>query len=264
MALVTIESREAGVRILTLDDPDRRNAIGAQLRDELAAAVSAVAADRDARVLIVGGAGAAFCGGANLAELFGPPGRPQHELRADLTRTYDSFLAIRALRIPSIAAVHGAAVGAGANLALVCDLRMFGPAGYLDISFAQLGLHPGGGATWFLTQSLGPARAAELILRGGRIDADQALALGIANSVTEEPMDAALAAAADIGRLDPELAQAMRATAHLAVRGSLSEVLAVETRAQAASLSASPTALRPRRSRTNPTPGAEPDPHTES
>jgi enoyl-CoA hydratase len=252
MTLVAVERRDDGVWVLSLTDPDRRNAIGAQLRDELAAAVAAVDDDSEARVLIVAGQGVALCGGANLAELFGPPGRLEHELRTDLIRVYDSFLSIRSLTIPSIAVVHGAAVGAGANLAMACDLRMFGPAGYLDVSFAKLGLHPGGGATWFLTQALGPARAIELILRGGRISAERALELGIANSVTEDPLSAAYDAAVDISRLDPALARSMRATVQLAVRGSLAEVVDAEARAQAASMIRSPKALLPRISRSAP------------
>lgn len=252
MAKVDLDSRDDGVRLLTLTDPDRRNAIDTQLRDELAAAVTALAADDAARVLVVAGAGVAFCGGADLADLFGPPGRPQHVLRSDLVRVYDSFLSIRALSIPSIAVVQGAAVGAGVNLAMACDMRMFGPAGYLDVSFAALGIHPGGGATWFLTHALGPGRAIELILRGGRVTAELALEYGLANSVTDDPVHAALGLAGQISQLDPSLAASMRATVHQAVRAGLTEIVDAEARAQAASLLRNPAVLTPRRRSRNP------------
>ena len=148
-----------GVRILTLTDPDRRNAIGPQMRDELAAAVAEVAADPDARALVVAGAGSAFCAGADLPAVFGGPERPEAEIRRDLQRLYRSFLAVAELSIPTIAAVQGPAVGAGLNLAMCCDLRIAGPEAVFAATFTKLGLHPGGGCTYFLVRALGRQRA---------------------------------------------------------------------------------------------------------
>ena len=144
--LVSLTGDAAGVRTLTLNDHARRNAISAEMEPQLGAAVAAVAADAGARVLIVAGAGSAFCAGADLAATFGGADEPLAELRRRLLRLYDSFLAIARLEIPTIAAVQGAAVGAGVNLALACDLRIAGPQARFGITFSRLGLHPGGGA----------------------------------------------------------------------------------------------------------------------
>ena len=127
MSLVQLEEPADGIRLLRLNDPDRRNALTPQLQEDLRAAVDAVAADNGARVLVVTGNGTAFCAGADLSVTFGQASRPVRQLRADLMATYDSFLRVRRLTIPTIAAVQGPAVGAGANLALSCDVRIAGP-----------------------------------------------------------------------------------------------------------------------------------------
>ncbi|MEE3921364.1 enoyl-CoA hydratase-related protein [Micromonospora sp. BRA006-A] len=163
-------AQHRGCWTLTLNDPDRRNAIDAEMRDALGDAIAEVAADRHARTLVVTGAGTAFCAGADLPAMFGEPGRGVAEIRADLHRVYDSFLRVRALPIPTIAAVQGPAVGAGLNLALACDTRIVGPKAKLIASFTKLGLHPGGGCTWFLTRALGLERALRLLLDGGSVD----------------------------------------------------------------------------------------------
>jgi enoyl-CoA hydratase len=142
--LVLLGHGEPGVRTLTLNDHARRNAITPEMEPQLAAAVAAVAADADARVLIVTGTGSAFCAGADLAATFGQPADPLPVLRRRLLRLYDSFLAIARLEIPTIAAVQGPAIGAGVNLALACDVRIAGPRARFGITFSRLGLHPGG------------------------------------------------------------------------------------------------------------------------
>jgi enoyl-CoA hydratase len=247
---VLLTAHDDGLRLLTLDSPERRNAIDPELRDELAAAVQQVADDPEARALVVAGSGPAFCGGGDLAALFGPPGRPVQELRTDLIRVYDAFLSIQRLPIPSIAVVHGAAVGAGFNLAMACDLRVMSPDGYLDLSFARLGIHPGGGATWFLTQALGVPATLELLLRGGRVDADQAVASGLASCVVADPMAWAMQLAADICRLDHGLVGDIRATVRSAATDGLTATVDVEATRQARSLARRPELLQPRKSRT--------------
>ncbi|MBB4910891.1 enoyl-CoA hydratase-related protein [Actinophytocola algeriensis] len=179
MSLVRLEEPAPGVRLLRLDDPGRRNAISPALRDDLCAAVDAVAADGDARALVLTGNGTAFCAGADLTATFGDPGLPVHVLRDRLRATYDSFLRVRRLPIPTIAAVQGAAVGAGANLALCCDLRIAGPRARFGITFTRLGLHPGGGCTAFLVDALGPQRALAVLLDGATLSAAEAEAAGL-------------------------------------------------------------------------------------
>src|SRR5690606_12256883 len=121
MSLVELTS-DGHVRTITLNAPDRLNALDWPLLEELRAAVDAVKNDGDARALVVTGAGKAFCAGVNLESLFGDTGRPVEVLREHLMNVYSSFLGIRTLTTPTVAAVHGAAVGAGLNIALACDV----------------------------------------------------------------------------------------------------------------------------------------------
>ena len=222
-----------GVRILTLTDPDRRNAIGPQMRDELAAAVAEVAADPDARALVVAGAGSAFCAGADLPAVFGGPERPEAEIRRDLQRLYRSFLAVAELSIPTIAAVQGPAVGAGLNLAMCCDLRIAGPEAVFAATFTKLGLHPGGGCTYFLVRALGRQRALEVLLDGGSLTAEQAVARGLALRIEDDPLAAAVAQATRYAALDPELVRDIKRATQLAETAGFEASLEFESWAQA-------------------------------
>src|SRR5689334_10762642 len=169
MSLVLLDAHDDGVRVVTLNDPDRRNALSPQLQRELGDAVDTVAADADARVLVVTGNGPGFCAGADLPAVFGELDRDVADIRAGLRVVYSSFLRVRDLAIPTIAAVNGAAVGAGVNLAMACDIRLAAPQAKFGVTFSRLGIHPGGGCTWFLTQALGRQRALSLILDGGTL-----------------------------------------------------------------------------------------------
>lgn len=222
-----------GVRVLTLTDPDRRNAIGPRMRDELTAAVAAVAADPDARALVVAGAGSAFCAGADLPAVFGGPERPEAEIRRDLQRIYRSFLAVAELPIPTLAAVQGPAVGAGLNLAMCCDLRIAGPRAVFAATFTKLGLHPGGGCTYFLVRALGRQRALEVLLDGGSLTAEQAVARGLALRVEDDPLAAALAQAARYAELDPDLVRDIKRATQLADTEGFAATLEFESWAQA-------------------------------
>ena len=236
MALVDLTDGPAeGVRILTLNDAARRNALSPALQSELSAAVDAVRDDAAARVLIVAGNGPAFSAGADLPALFGNVDRDITEIRMGLHAVYDSFLRVRRLAIPTIAAVHGAAVGAGVNLAMSCDVRIAGPAARFGVTFAKLGLHPGGGCTYFLTHALGRQRALSLILDGGTIDADEALRLGLVLDVVDDPLVAATERAARWAAIEPALAKDIKRTVGIAERDDFDATLDFESWAQAAS-----------------------------
>ncbi|WP_223111344.1 MULTISPECIES: enoyl-CoA hydratase-related protein [Aeromicrobium] len=172
MPLVEL-GREDTVRTITLNAPDRLNALDWPLLQELRAAVESVAADDEARALVVTGAGKAFCSGANLESLFGDTSRPADVLREHLMNVYSSFLGIRSLSIPTIAAVQGAAVGAGLNIALACDVIIAGPQAGFGPTFSRIGLHPGGGCNQEVRRRRGavrPARVAELrVVGAGRV-----------------------------------------------------------------------------------------------
>ncbi len=253
MSVVHLTDGETeGVRILTLDDPARRNALSPVLQAELSRAAQAVAADRAARVLVVTGNGPAFCAGADLPAVFGPllgmggpspdgaaagTRPPIGDVRATLKATYDSFLWVRRLPIPTIAAVNGPAVGAGMNLALACDLRIAGPAAAFGVTFTKLGIHPGGGCTQFLVDTLGPQRALQVILDGGTITAEEARTAGLVLDVVDDPRAAALEMADRYARLDPRLVGDIKRAVGLAVTGDLDATVEFESWAQAASTS---------------------------
>ncbi|MDG4766105.1 enoyl-CoA hydratase [Solwaraspora sp. WMMD406] len=238
MQTVTVRTGEhPGVRLLTLDDPERRNAIGTVMKRELAEAVAGVAADRDARVLVVTGAGSAFCAGAHLDEIFGGPERDVNETRRELEDIYRSFLSVRQLDLLTIAAVHGPAVGAGLNLAFCCDLRIAGPQARFGATFTRMGLHPGGGCTYFLVDALGAQRATQILLDGAMLDATQARDLGLVLSIAEDPLAAAVSAANRYADLDPHLVRHITQSVRVAASAGLDASLQYEAWAQAASAS---------------------------
>lgn len=177
------------VALITVNDPDRRNAVTADMSAGLRAAVSAAEADPDVHAVVVTGAGKAFCAGADLTAL-------GEATETGLRVIYDGFLAVAQCTLPTIAAVNGAAVGAGLNLALAADVRIAGPAALFDPRFQKLGIHPGGGATWMLQRGVGPQVARAALLFGMRFDAEAAVRHGLALDVADDPVAAALALAA--------------------------------------------------------------------
>jgi enoyl-CoA hydratase len=235
MPLVTLES-DGHVRTITLNVPDKLNALNWPLLDELAAAVSTVSADSDARALVVTGAGRAFCSGADLQSLFGDRTRPVATLKQVLLKVYGSFLKLRDLSIPTIAAVHGPAVGAGMNIALACDVIIEGPDATFGPTFAKIGLHPGGGSTWMLTQRIGRANTAAALFSGELIAAADALRLGIAQELVEEPQLRASDLAAIYASREPALMADIKRSVQVAATSDLAASVDVEAEAQARSL----------------------------
>ncbi|KUI25487.1 enoyl-CoA hydratase [Mycobacterium sp. GA-2829] len=199
------------VALITVNDPDRRNAVTFEMSAALRAAVDAAEADPDVHAVIVTGAGKAFCAGADLSAL----GQATQD---GLRKIYDGFLAVADCTLPTIAAVNGAAVGAGLNLALAADVRIAGPNALFDPRFQKLGIHPGGGATWMLQRGVGPQVARAALLFGKRFDAETAVRYGLALEVADDPVAAAreLAAGPAAAPRDVVLATkaSMRATAN--------------------------------------------------
>lgn len=228
-------SQDAGQWTLTLNDPDRRNCIDEAMVRELGDAVSAVAADPHARTLVVTGAGTAFCAGADLPALFGTTGRSVAETRTHLHQVYDSFLRLRSLAIPTVAAVQGPAVGAGLNLAMACDVRLAGPRASFAATFSRIGLHPGGGCTWFLVDALGPQKALALLLDGGSLTGEDAVREGLALRLVDDPVAAAGELAGRWAALDPALARDIKSAVGVARSGDFDATLEFESWAQASS-----------------------------
>lgn len=162
-----------GVAVVTLDAPDRRNALTLPMVDEITAALDTLESDPTVGAIVVTGTAPAFCAGADLSHL----GESQ---RAGLLRIYEGFLRIGRSPLPTVAAVNGAAVGAGVNLALVCDVIVAGASARFDTRFLQLGIHPGGGHTWMLQRRVGPQAAAAMVLFGRVLDGRGAADAGLA------------------------------------------------------------------------------------
>lgn len=178
-----LERLPGGVVVLTLDDPDRRNVMSAEMTASWVRAIEAVAADGEARVLVVTGAGSAFCSGGDTGWIASEPDATVDELRTRMLAFYRDWLRIRDLEIPTIAAVNGPAVGAGLCLALACDIRYGAAGARVSAPFVRLGLHPGMAATHLLPDAVGAAAARELLLTGRTIDADEGLRLGLFSQV---------------------------------------------------------------------------------
>jgi enoyl-CoA hydratase len=235
MTLVALTS-DGPVRTITLNVPDKLNALSWPLLEQLAAAIDTVAADTDARSLVVTGAGRAFCSGADLQSLFGDRTRPIEVLKDVLLKVYGSFLGIRDLVIPTIAAVHGPAVGAGMNIALACDVIVAGPDATFGPTFSRIGLHPGGGCTWMLTQRIGSANTAAALYSGDVIDASEALRLGIAQVSHDDPHARAHQLAGLYASREPALMADIKRSLRVASTSDLTTSLDVEAEAQARSL----------------------------
>jgi enoyl-CoA hydratase/carnithine racemase len=174
---------DAGIVVLTLDLPDVRNAMTAELTAAWAATVDELRGDRSVRCVVVTGAGRAFCAGGDLGWLAAEPDAQPDQLRDRMLPFYRTWLSLRALDVPSVCAVNGAAVGAGGALALSCDIRYAGASAKFTVPFAQLGMHAGMATTWLLPEVVGAAAARELLLTGRVCDASEMRRLGLVSEV---------------------------------------------------------------------------------
>jgi enoyl-CoA hydratase len=168
---LVVHGVDDGVGILHLDDPERRNALTKELSDELAVAVEAVTADGVGAIVLTA-APPVFCSGGLLDDLIAP--------RAPLREAYAGLEALTAAPVPTIAVVTGAAIGAGVNLPLACDVIVAGRSARFDPRFLDVGIHPGGGHMWRLRQRVGHQGAAALVLCGDALSGDEAERAGLA------------------------------------------------------------------------------------
>lgn len=185
-----VERRDDGVVVLTLDLPERRNAMTAELTAAWVAAVASLEGDRSVRCVVVTGAGTAFCAGGDVGWLAGEPDATPDQLRDRMAPFYRQWLSIRDLDVPTVAAINGPAVGAGLAMAMACDLRYATETAKLSVPFTSLGMHPGMASTWSLPQLVGLAAARELFFTGRAVAGQEAVSLGLVNRVF--PADAFL------------------------------------------------------------------------
>lgn len=197
-----VERRDAVV-VLTLNLPERRNAMTAELTAAWTDAIEALRNDAAVRAVVVTGEGSAFCSGGDLSWIAESPDLTVMAVRDRMLPFYRAWLAVRTLPVPVLAAVNGPAVGAGLCLALACDIRYASASASFSAPFAKLGMHPGMAATYLLPEVVGVARARELLLTGRRVDAQEAYAIGLVSAVSDDVLATALAAAEGIAASAP-------------------------------------------------------------
>jgi 2-(1,2-epoxy-1,2-dihydrophenyl)acetyl-CoA isomerase len=195
---VLFEVRGA-VALVTLNRPQALNSFTRQMHHDLWAALDMAEADSKIRALVITGAGRGFCAGADLSEFDFAPG-PDLVKRADPGPVIDQAFnptarRLQNLRIPTIAAVNGVAAGAGASLAMCCDIAVASPAASFIQAFSKIGLIPDAGGSWLLVERLGMARAMALAMTGDKLSADKAKEWGLIWDVAEDSLAAALALA---------------------------------------------------------------------
>jgi enoyl-CoA hydratase/carnithine racemase len=184
-----------GVATITLNRPDRLNALTFEVYDELRRAFRALDTASDVRCVVVTGSGRAFCSGGDVNDIIGPLlGRDAGGLLEFTRMTCDLVLAIRQCSRPVIAALNGTTAGGGAVMAAACDVRIAAPSAKIAFLFTKVGLSGADmGAAWLLPRIVGLGRATELLLTGDFISADEALRIGLYNRVVSEPLAEALA-----------------------------------------------------------------------
>ncbi|MGB8473469.1 MAG: enoyl-CoA hydratase-related protein [Candidatus Acidiferrum sp.] len=181
---VLLENRHGGIAVLVMNRPDKLNALNGELSTALNEALARIAEDDSIRVVVLTGAGRAFCAGGDLAAI--GRGRERNEtaeLEPILRAGMQAVLKMRVMPQPVIAAVNGAAAGAGMNIALAADIRVAADIAIFGENFARVGLFPDYGGTYFLPELVGPSVAAEMLYTGAMIDALAALRLGIVSRV---------------------------------------------------------------------------------
>lgn len=196
-----------GVATVTLNEPDKRNAISLDMVDGISATFDALEADDSVGAIVVTGAPPAFCAGADLTHL----GASREE---GLRHIYEAFLRLSRCPLPTLAAVNGAAVGAGLNMALSCDVRLAAAGARFDTRFLQLGIHPGGGYTWMLRRIAGVQATMAAGVFGDVLDGREAERVGLVWRChpDDELLAAAQTMAAKAASAPRELAQRVKAT----------------------------------------------------
>ena len=229
-----IDRRDDGVVVLTLALPDRRNAMTGELTSAFADAVATLKPDRTVRCVVVTGEGSAFCAGGDLSWIGESPDMSVDAIRDRMLPFYRTWLSIRDLEVPSVAAINGHAIGAGLCLALACDLRYAARGAKMSAPFTQLGMHAGMAATWLLPEVVGVTVARELLFTGRAVEGDEALRLGLVNGVYDgaELLDSVLGIAARISAAAPIATRLTKAGLRAGGHGSMEAALQYEALAQ--------------------------------
>ncbi len=234
---VLFEAR-ANVALITLNRPTALNSFTRAMHHDLWAALDLAEADPTIRACVITGAGRGFCAGADLGDFDFSPG-PDMAKRANPGPVIDQAFnpttrRLQSLRMPCIAAVNGVAAGAGASLAMACDIAIAAPTASFIQAFSKIGLVPDAGGSWLLVERLGLARALALAMTGDKLGAAQAKEWGMIWDVAEDPLAAALALASRLAVMPTTALVATRALLQGASTRSLSTHLDVERDTQSA------------------------------
>lgn len=224
---------EEGIATITINRPEVRNAISQQLLLDLEWGMTEIAAGSKARVVIITGAGhKAFCAGADLKERAGMSPEQVNAFLVDIGRLYTR---IETFKLPVIAAVNGSAFGGGLELALTADIRLAAQTAVMGLTETRLAIIPGAGGTQRLPRIVGPGKAKELILTGRRVDAHEAMGIGLVNHIypAEQLMDESLKIASEIAAGGPIAVQQAKLAIHRGLQTDLQAGLKIESKAYA-------------------------------
>lgn len=231
--------RQGDVAVVTLNRPDSFNSISDDsMRAALVEALDSLAADAEIRAVVLTGSGVAFCAGGNVKAwkqpggfALNPPYKNVGEYKAGI---HQVPLAFERFPLPIICAVNGAAIGAGCDVACMCDIRIASNKAYFALAFAKMGLVPGDGGAWFLPRIVGRSKAREMLFTGDRVGAEEALACGLVSRVVapEQLLDEALAIARRIAANSPAAIRMTKQLLNEAEEASLATVLTMSAAMQ--------------------------------
>ncbi|WP_344749867.1 enoyl-CoA hydratase/isomerase family protein [Streptosporangium vulgare] len=214
-----------GVALLELDRPHRRNALDRTLLDGLPEVLRELDGDAAVRVLVVTGRGGAFCAGGDLDAIGDLGNETPQDARERMTREFRTAELLLEFHAPTVAAVDGAAVGAGMALALACDLRIGSFGAVFASPFIKMALVPDFGVSWLLARAVGAARATELAVSGRKVAAEEAVRIGLLDVVVADPLAQALDRAEQLAAAPPEAARATKRLIAAAVNDGFAEAV---------------------------------------
>lgn len=193
------------IAVVRLDQPDKRNAMSDEMTASWVQAMGLLREDRELAAVVVTGNGVAFCAGGDLSWIASEPDATAADLRQRMTTFYRNWWSVGSLEVPTIAAINGAAIGAGLAIALACDIRYVAEDAKLGVPFTALGLHPGMATTWSLPEVAGLAVARDLLLTGRLVTGKEAVPLGIASLAVpaQDVVQVAMAAAHRVAAAAP-------------------------------------------------------------
>lgn len=238
LASTVLYEERGAVALVTLNRPAALNSFDRQMHHDLWAAFDQAEANPTIRAMVLTGSGRGFCAGADLSSFDFTPG-PDRVARADPGPIIDQAFnpttrRIQSLRMPIIAAVNGVAAGAGASVAMACDIAIAAPQASFIQAFSKIGLIPDAGSSWLLVERIGLARALALAMTGDKLPAQQAKDWGVIWEVADDPVAAALAMAERLAVMPTKALVATRALLQGATTRSLSEQLDLERDTQSA------------------------------